>query len=140
MVITSKAINKATQTHIAKNIPIFTNYIFTFFTRVFLIGTLAQIYIIAHSDENLLLLYIISAFLCLLAFVSEATLYLGDVLDAIQQKIELLTRKSCRVIARSLIFLISTVIMITLGLFAYFVFVTIGEGMSMVTITQQCNR
>ena len=136
--ISTETINRATYKHIAKNLPIFTNYIFTFFTRVFLIGALAQLYIIAHSDENLLFLYTLSFFLCFLAFVSEATLYIGSLLDSIAKKIKFITKKSYRVVAYILILIISLGIVTALILFASFVFVTIGDGMGTITTTQQC--
>ena len=138
MMINSETINRATYKHIAKNLPIFTNYIFTFFTRVFLIGALAQLYIITHSDKNLLFLYKLLLILCFIAFVCEAALYIGNLLDSIAKKLKLITKKSCRIIAAFVILTVSIGIVIALVLFAIFVFETIGDGMSMVTITQQC--
>ena len=127
--------NKAT--HIAKNLPIFTDYIFTFITRVFLIGTLAQLYILTHSDSNLLSLYLLLTFLCFIAFVSQPALYLYRLIDSINQKIKLITKKSYRITAAILTLIISIGLFTPFVLFAGFVFETIGEAMSMVTTTQQ---
>ena len=134
--INNETNNKAM--HIAKNLPIFTDYIFTFFTRVFLIGTLAQLYIIAHSDGKLLFLYILLAILCFIAFVSKAALYIGDLIGSIDQEIKLITKTSCRITTAIVTLIISIGIIIGILLFAYFVFETIGDGMSMVATTQQC--